>query len=189
MTFYRYYWLYEKLSNVKLDDFILYLGIVSLLAFIISLAVYPSILKAPIKLFLISLAISSTVFGVSSISHITNKHKLESKISDFKITSIESLRNNIQTLSVKYDSLDKDIKTSLSKEEYIDIVLNIFYNGADYRDFAEKLGDDYVIKSNDELRLKINPKNKYCYDVSKDTLNKILGNDKIYSDSISGLEK
>ena len=168
MTFYRYYWLYEKLSNVKLEDFILYLGIVSLLAFIICLAIYPSILKAPIKLFLISLAISSTIFGVSSISHITNKHKLESKISDFKITNIESLRNNIQTLSVKYYSLDKDIKTSLSKEEYIDIVLNIFYN---------------------ELRLKINQKNKYCYNVSKDTLNKILGNDKIYSDSISGLEK
>lgn len=189
MTFYRYFRLYKQLSDVKIENFIVYLGIISLLSFILAFVIYPKILKEPIKLFLISLSISSILFGYVSFKHIQTRKELVANIRNYNISSIEYLRENVSNLENKYISLDDKVKDTMSKEEYIDIVLNMFYNNVDYRLFAEKIGDSLVIKTNNKIKLKINPELKYEYEVNIDTVRSILGLSQIYHETMEGLVK
>lgn len=189
MTFYRYFRLYNQLENIKIENFIVYLGIISFLGFILAFVIYPKILKEPIKLFLISLSISSILFGYVSLRHIQTRKELVTNIRNYNISSIEYLRENVSNLEDKYISLDDKVKDTMSKEEYIDIVLNMFYNNVDYRLFAEAVGNSFVIKTNNKVKLKINPELKYEYEVNIDTVRSILGLSQIYHETMEGLVK
>jgi len=189
MTFYRYFWLYKQLSDIKIENFIVYLGIISFLSFILAFVIYPKIVKEPIKLFLISLSISTILFGYVSLRHIQTRKELVANIRNYNISSIEYLRENVSNLENKYISLDSSFKDTMSKEEYIDIVLNMFYNNVDYRLFAEVVGNSLVIKTNNKVKLKINPKLKYEYEVNIETVRSILGLSQIYHETMEGLVK
>lgn len=189
MTFYRYFRLYNQLENIKIENFIVYLGITSFLGFILAFVIYPKILKEPIKLFLISLSISSILFGYVSFKHIQTRKELVANIRNYNISSIEYLRENVSNLENKYISLDDKVKDTMSEEEYIDIVLNMFYNNVDYRLFAEAVGNSFVIKTNNKVKLKINPELKYEYEVNIDTVRSILGLSQIYHETMEGLVK
>lgn len=189
MTFYRYFWVYKQLENIKIENFIVYLGIISVIAYIMCFVIYPEILKEPIKVFLVALLVDSIVFGYLSYSHITIRKDIINNIRSYNIPSVEYFKQNIENLEDKYDKLDNDIKDSISKEEYIDIILNIFYNNVDYRGFAQRLGDSYAIESNNSLNLKISPDNKYIYNVNIEDLRKILGASPVYHENFKDLVK
>ena len=110
MTFYRYFWLYKQLSDIKIENFIVYLGIISFLSFMLAFVIYPKIVKEPIKLFLISLSISTILFGYVSLRHIQTRKELVANIRNYNISSIEYLRENVSNLENKYISLDSSFK-------------------------------------------------------------------------------
>lgn len=189
MVFFRYFWLYNQLSDIKIENFIVYLGIISLLSFILAFVIYPKILREPIRLFLISLSISSILFGYVSLRHTQTRKELVDNIRNYNVSSIEYLRENIANLENKYNKLDKKFKETISKEEYIDIVLNLFYNNIDYRLIGERIGDSLVIKTNNSVKLKINPELKYEYDVNIEDLRNLIGVSPTYYETMEGLVK
>lgn len=189
MTFYRYFLVYKQLENIKIENFIVYLGVISVIAYIMCFVIYPEILKAPIKVFLVALCVDSIIFGYLSYSHITIRKDVINNIRSYNISSIEYLRQNVENLEDKYDKLDSNIRNSMSKEEYIDIILNIFYNNVDFRGFAQRLEDRYVIESNNSLNLKISPDNRYIYDVNINDLRNILGVSPVYRETFKDLVK
>lgn len=189
MVFFRYFWLYNRLSDIKIENFIVYLGIISFLSFILAFVIYPKILEEPIRLFLISLSISSILFGYVSFRHIQTRKELVDNIRNYNVSSIEYLKENVANLEKKYNHLDKKFRDSVSREEYIDIVLNLFYNNVDYRVFAKRVGNSLVIKTDDKVKLKINPELKYEYEVDIEVLRNLIGVSPTYHETMKGLVK